>query len=680
MLTVIELIWTISPAIVLIFIAFPSFKLLFLVDDVPNACITVNVTGLILFGLILYIISKIKDDSDTIEKNNTFQYNDVFSNRLAQVKGTGKINTKIYNRSFHTSSRASKRIGPHNEDVISVIIGSLLGDAYANSRTIEGVRFCYRQSIIHQKYLFFLYSFFNDRGYCSNLAPRKYTRKLINKTTKEVKEYFGYEFNTYTFSSLKWIHNLFYKKGIKFISPKLEQYLTPLALAIWIMDCGYNKKNFLYINTKFQDIKDVKLLVNILIKNFGINCSIINNKDTYYGIKIAKSSIGALVSLIKPHMNKILLNIMVNFIDKKNKSNEFRIEPSKKSNLSPLFNKQVSSRFYSTSCNNINLKEDSNLQKNNLFDIYQKFDKNIIIYSNLEEDKSIIYKENKDKSGIYMFLNKKTGNYYIGSSKNLGKRFSGYLAKKFLEREILRTKSKIYSALLKYGYNNFELIILEYCDITVLINKEQHYIDFYKPYYNILKIAGSSIGFKHSEETLIKFRNRELTEEHRENLKNHLQKLNIELNKKKSIKVEIFDLYTNINHSYDSIRDAAKAINSNIKTFNIQEKNNKDNNIIPYRGRYVITILRKEMSWLDYKKIIELGRNNMEIGLMNFKNSLGRNILVNNIQTNEIIEYNSISEVAKFLKITRRTVNKRLEDGKLVNEIYEIKYKVSCEV
>lgn len=43
--TVIELIWTISPAIVLIFIAFPSFKLLFLVDDVPNACITVNVTG-----------------------------------------------------------------------------------------------------------------------------------------------------------------------------------------------------------------------------------------------------------------------------------------------------------------------------------------------------------------------------------------------------------------------------------------------------------------------------------------------------------------------------------------------------------------------------------------------------------------------------------------------------------
>jgi hypothetical protein len=84
-----------------------------------------------------------------------------------------------------------------------VIIGSLLGDAYANSRTIDGVRFCYRQSDKHQKYLLYLYNFFYERGYCSNLAPRKHTIKLIDKITKEVKEYQRYEFNTYTFRSLK---------------------------------------------------------------------------------------------------------------------------------------------------------------------------------------------------------------------------------------------------------------------------------------------------------------------------------------------------------------------------------------------------------------------------------------------------------------------------------------------
>jgi len=73
---------------------------------------------------------------------------------------------KTQKRSFHSSVRAINRIGPHDKEIISVIIGSLLGDAYANSRTIDGVRFCYRQSDKHQKYLLYLYNFFYERGYC----------------------------------------------------------------------------------------------------------------------------------------------------------------------------------------------------------------------------------------------------------------------------------------------------------------------------------------------------------------------------------------------------------------------------------------------------------------------------------------------------------------------------------
>ena len=54
--------------------------------------------------------------------------------------------------------RAINRIGPHNVDVLSVISGSLLGDGYANKRSGEGVRICYRQSIRHKEYLFWLYN------------------------------------------------------------------------------------------------------------------------------------------------------------------------------------------------------------------------------------------------------------------------------------------------------------------------------------------------------------------------------------------------------------------------------------------------------------------------------------------------------------------------------------------
>src|ERR1700712_3130180 len=57
-------------------------------------------------------------------------------------------------------------------------------------------------------------------------------------------------------------------------------------------------------------------------------------------------------------------------------------------------------------------------------------------------------------------------------------------------------------ALLKYGYSNFSLIILEYCDLENCTEREQHYISLLEPEYNILKTAGSLLGYKHTKETL----------------------------------------------------------------------------------------------------------------------------------------------------------------------------------
>ena len=47
-------------------------------------------------------------------------------------------------------------------------------------------------------------------------------------------------------------------------------------------------------------------------------------------------------------------------------------------------------------------------------------------------------------------------------------------------------------ALLKYGYSNFSLSIIEYCDANNCLAREQYYIDLLEPEYNILKHAGSS--------------------------------------------------------------------------------------------------------------------------------------------------------------------------------------------
>lgn len=127
-------------------------------DEINDPSMTVLAQGL-LGGLklfMLYVFYKIKDTCFLGQKNNTY-----VSYKLAQVKDTScMLNSKVnlnnlqFKRSFHTKMRASNRIGPHNTDILSVIIGSLLGDAYANARTVEGTRISYRQSEIHKDYLF----------------------------------------------------------------------------------------------------------------------------------------------------------------------------------------------------------------------------------------------------------------------------------------------------------------------------------------------------------------------------------------------------------------------------------------------------------------------------------------------------------------------------------------------
>lgn len=105
-------------------------------------------------------------------------------------------------------------------------------------------------------------------------------------------------------------------------------------------------------------------------------------------------------------------------------------------------------------------------------------------------------------SGIYRWVNLLNGNSYVGSSVNLVRRLKEYYSIYYLENEGKKNNSRIYRAILKIGYSNFRIEILEYCDREILIEREQLYLDTLQPEYNILKTAGSLHGFKHSEATI----------------------------------------------------------------------------------------------------------------------------------------------------------------------------------
>lgn len=127
---------------------------------------------------------------------------------------------------------------------------------------------------------------------------------------------------------------------------------------------------------------------------------------------------------------------------------------------------------------------------------------------NFYSDKEILLKEYNNKSGIYLIHNDINGKEYVGSGIDLKRRLATYY---FPSRLI--DNRYISNSIMKYGHSNFTVVILHILGDTSssgavysatkenLINKEQEYIDLYKPVLNINPTAGSSMGFKHTEET-----------------------------------------------------------------------------------------------------------------------------------------------------------------------------------
>jgi len=191
-------------------------------------------------------------------------------------------------------------------------------------------------------------------------------------------------------------------------------------------------------------------------------------------------------------------------------------------------------------------------------------------YSNLIDLKNQIIKDNLNKSGIYLWTNIITQDIYVGSSIDLGLRFRDYFKISYISNPS-RSNSIIHRALIKYGYSNFQLEILEYCDINMCIEREQYYLDLLNPKYNILKKAGSSLGYKHTIETL--------ETKMRPFLKLH--------NAAKRLPVELLDIETNLITKYDSITAAAEALNTNEKNVRHAAKHNK-----LLLKKYQVTILR----------------------------------------------------------------------------------------
>ena len=104
------------------------------------------------------------------------------------------------------------------------------------------------------------------------------------------------------------------------------------------------------------------------------------------------------------------------------------------------------------------------------------------------------------RTGIYKIMNIINNKVYVGSSVNIYSRWNCH--KKLLLTNTHYNK-RLQNSVNKHGFDKFVFIIIEECDRSSLICREQHWIDELKAYicgYNGRPIANSPLGTKLSEE------------------------------------------------------------------------------------------------------------------------------------------------------------------------------------
>lgn len=169
-------------------------------------------------------------------------------------------------------------------------------------------------------------------------------------------------------------------------------------------------------------------------------------------------------------------------------------------------------------------------------------------------------------SGIYKITNNINEKVYIGSAKHIDKRIKKHI------RELKNNKH--HSRKFQNLYNKYKLTIilnfevLEYCKESLLIFKEQIYLDSidYEQLLNINKVANSRLGVKSCQETKDKIRNSLIGHSVSDYTKNEISKklsgikLTKERIEKKMKKISQFDNNGNFIRCWESIKKASESL------------------------------------------------------------------------------------------------------------------------
>jgi len=183
-------------------------------------------------------------------------------------------------------------------DLKEILIGLLLGDLCAQKRSSKGnTNLHFEQGIKHKDYIFHLFDLF--KNFCR--SNPKISDRLADKRTGKI--YTRVQFATLTLPCFNELYTLFYPLNRKIVPLNITELLTPVGLVYWICDDGtYNKKHkYIRLATNSYTLQEVHLLLEVLRNKFNLKCYAIQEK-TGYVITISAKSVLNLQSLLNPLM------------------------------------------------------------------------------------------------------------------------------------------------------------------------------------------------------------------------------------------------------------------------------------------------------------------------------------------------------------------------------------------
>ncbi len=219
---------------------------------------------------------------------------------------------------FEKRISSLKRIGPHNLDILEIIIGSLLGDGSMEiskeDLDFSSYRFAFSLEKPNGEFLLWLHAEISKLGYCKPNIPQIMCRKGVDGSLRYI-----FRFRTYSYSSFSWIYESFYTTNTdintgkttrrKIIPTFLSDYLTPKAIAIWIMDDGtYIKDRGLRFCTNSFTLNEVKFLGSILDSKYNLSFTIHKTGVVnQYGLYLPKKNLEPLIKIVKPYIHPTML-------------------------------------------------------------------------------------------------------------------------------------------------------------------------------------------------------------------------------------------------------------------------------------------------------------------------------------------------------------------------------------